>query len=397
MNYPLLENAFSRHDLNEGVKVLKSKKLTMGKIAKNFERIFAKKIGAKYALMVNSGSSANLLMLSALVNPLYKKRLKKSDEVLIPAICWSTSLWPIVQLGLKPIFVDVDVDTLNISIKDLKNKITKKTKAIMCVHVLGISSDMDEIKKFCKKKNIIILEDTCESLGARFNNSSLGTIGEFGSYSFYYSHQITSGEGGMVVCNNLENYNILKSLRSHGWSRDTIFHERYKKKYKKLNEKFLFINSGYNLRPTEVQAAIGLSQFKKLQYFKNTRNLNRNKIISYLKSSDKWENQFQFVKINNKIDPSWFGFAILINKDFLNKKNSFLKYLDKKKIETRPILSGNFLNQPAAKLYNLDIKKKFHNADEIEKRGFFIGLHTKKIKNKTLKYLCESLLKIEKN
>ena len=159
----------------------------------------------------------------------------------------------------------------------------------------------------------------------------------------------------------------------------------------------MFINSGYNLRPTEVQAAIGLSQFKKLQYFKNTRNLNRNKIISYLKSSDKWENQFQFVKINNKIDPSWFGFAILINKDFLNKKNSFLKYLDKKKIETRPILSGNFLNQPAAKLYNLDIKKKFHNADEIEKRGFFIGLHTKKIKNKTLKYLCESLLKIEKN
>ena len=397
MNYPLLENAFSRHDLNEGIKVLKSKKLTMGKIAKNFERIFAKKIGAKYALMVNSGSSANLLMLSALVNPLYKKRLKKSDEVLIPAICWSTSLWPIVQLGLKPIFVDVDLDTLNISIKDLKNKITKKTKAIMCVHVLGISSDMDEIKKFCKKKNIIILEDTCESLGARFNNSSLGTIGEFGSYSFYYSHQITSGEGGMVVCNNLENYNILKSLISHGWSRDTIFHERYKKKYKKLNEKFLFINSGYNLRPTEVQAAIGLSQFKKLRYFKNLRNLNRNKIISYLKNSDKWNNQFQFVKIKNKVDPSWFGLAILINKDFLNKKNSFLKYLDKKKIETRPILSGNFLNQPAAKLYNFNTKKKFHNADEIETRGFFIGLHTKKIKNKTLKYLCENLLKIEKN
>ena len=232
----------------------------MGKITKNFEKIFAKKIGAKHALMVNSGSSANLLMLSTLVNPLFKNSLKINDEVLIPAICWSTSLWPIVQLGLKPIFVDVDLSTLNISIKDLKNKISNNTKAIMCVHVLGISSDMDEIKKFCKKKNIIILEDTCESLGARFNNSSLGTIGEFGSYSFYYSHQITSGEGGMVVCNNLENYNILKSLRSHGWSRDTIFHERYKKKYKKINEKFLFINSGYNLRPRFMLHR--LSQFK---------------------------------------------------------------------------------------------------------------------------------------
>ena len=204
--------------------------------------------------MVNSGSSANLLMLSTLVNPLFKNSLKINDEVLIPAICWSTSLWPIVQLGLKPIFVDVDLSTLNISIKDLKNKITNKTKAIMCVHVLGISSDMDEIKKICKKKKILILEDTCESLGASFNKSSLGTIGEFGSYSFYYSHQITSGEGGMVVCNNTKNYNILKSLRSHGWSRDTIFHKEYKKKYKNLDDKFLFINSGYNLRPTEIQA-----------------------------------------------------------------------------------------------------------------------------------------------
>tara|TARA_B100000963_G_scaffold356180_1_gene375789 strand:+ start:1365 stop:2558 length:1194 start_codon:yes stop_codon:yes gene_type:complete len=397
MKYPLLENAFTKKDLNEGIKVLKSKKLTMGKITKNFEKVFAKKIGVKHALMVNSGSSGNLLMLSALVNPLYKNNLKINDEVLIPAICWSTSLWPIVQLGLKPVFVDVDLNSLNISIKDLKNKINNKTKAIMCVHVLGISSDMDEIKKICKKKKIIILEDTCESLGASFNKSLLGTIGEFGSYSFYYSHQITSGEGGMVVCNNTKNYNILKSLRSHGWSRDTIFHKEYKKKYKSLDEKFLFINSGYNLRPTEIQAAIGLSQFKKLKQFKNIRNLNRNKIITYLKNSNNWKNQFKFIKLNEKIKPSWFGLAILINNEFLNKKKKFFYLLSQKKIETRPILSGNFLNQPAAKLYKLDKQKNFPNADDIQKRGFFIGLHTKKITNKNLKYLCDNLLKIEKN
>lgn len=397
MKYPLLDNAFTNKDLNEGIKVLKSKQLTMSKITKNFEKKFAKSVGAKYALMVNSGSSANLLILSLLVNPLYKKKLKLNDEILIPAICWSTSLWPIVQLGLKPIFVDVDLDTLNISIKDLKKKINKKTKAIMCVHVLGISSDMDEIKKICNKKNIIILEDTCESLGASFKKSSLGTIGELGSYSFYFSHQITSGEGGMVVCNNTRNYNILKSLRSHGWSRDTIFHKKYKKKYKDLDEQFLFINSGYNLRPTEIQAAIGLSQFKKLRQFKNIRNSNRNKIISYLKNSKKWKNQFKFVEVNPNIKPSWFGLAILINDKFLNKKKNFYDFLKKKKIETRPILSGNFLNQPAAKLYNLNSQKNFPNADDIQKRGFFIGLHTKKITNEHLKYLCENLLKIEKN
>ena len=151
------------------------------------------------------------------------------------------------------------------------------------------------------------------------------------------------------------------------------------------------------MRPTEIQAAIGLSQFKKLRQFKNIRNSNRNKIISYLKNSKKWKNQFKFVEVNPNIKPSWFGLAILINDKFLNKKKNFYDFLKKKKIETRPILSGNFLNQPAAKLYNLNSQKNFPNADDIQKRGFFIGLHTKKITNEHLKYLCENLLKIEKN
>jgi len=393
--YPLLSNAFSKNDISCGLKVLASKYITMSKITKNFEKQFAKKLGCKYALMTNSGSSANLLAVSAIINPMFKNKLRAGDEVLIPAVCWSTSLWPIIQNNLKPVFVDVELDTFNISIKDLRKKITSKTKAIMCVHVLGTSTNLNHIKKLINKKNIILIEDTCESLGAKFNNKFLGTFGEFGTFSFYYSHQITSGEGGMIVCNNLKNYNIIKSLRSHGWSRETTFHNIYKKKFKKLDDRFLFINSGYNLRPTDIQAAIAYNQFKRLNKFITTRNYNRKKIIDKIKNNKKWNNQFYFINHSKQIKPSWFGLPILINKKYSNKKKKILNHLTKCGIENRPILSGNFTNQPATELYNLNSKRLvFVNAQKVEDLGFFIGLHTKKISNKIAEYIAKNLLKI---
>ena len=395
--YPLLSDAFSKSDINCGLKVLSSKHITMSKITRNFEKQFAKKLGCKYALMTNSGSSANLLAVSAIINPLFKNKLKPGDEVLIPAVCWSTSLWPIIQNNLKPVFVDVELNTFNVSIKDLKKKITSKTKAFMCIHVLGTSANLRQIKKLTNKKNIILIEDTCESLGAKFNNKFLGTFGELGTFSFYYSHQITSGEGGMIVCNNLNNYNIIKSLRSHGWSRETTFHNAYKKKFKKLDDRFLFINSGYNLRPTDIQAAIAHNQFKRLNKFITIRNYNRKKIIEKVKNNKKWNNQFYFINHSKMIKPSWFGLPILIKNKFLNKKKKFLGHLTKSGVENRPILSGNFTNQPATKLYNLNSKKLvFANAQKVENLGFFIGLHTKKISNEIAEYISESLLNIDK-
>ena len=395
LKYPLLSNAFSKSDISCGIKVLKSKRITMSKITKNFEKQFAKKIGCKYALMTNSGSSANLLAISSIVNPLFKKKLKARDEVIIPAVCWSTSLWPIVQNNLKPVFVDVELDTFNMSIESLKKKITSRTRAIMCVHVLGTSTNMDQIQKLIKNKKILLIEDTCESLGAKFNNKYLGTFGEFGTFSFYYSHQITSGEGGMIVCNNSYNYNILKSLRSHGWSRETNFHSFYKKKFKKIDDRFLFINSGYNLRPTEVQAAIAQNQFKRLDNFINIRKKNRNKIIETIKKNPKWDDQFNFVKQSKRVSPSWFGLPIIINIKYLNKKKKFLQYLTKIGIENRPILSGNFTNQPSTQLYKLNKDGFiFSNAEKIENLGFFIGLHTSKISNSMAKYISNNLLKI---
>ena len=395
MKYPLLSDGFSAKDLQEGIDVIKSGHITMSKKTEKFEKIFAKKLGSKFAIMTNSGSSANLLAISAIANPTYKYRLNPGDEVLIPAVCWSTSLWPIVQNNLKPVFVDVDLNTLNISFEDLKNKVSKKTKALMCVHVLGISSNMDKISAYCKNKNIIIIEDTCESLGAKYKTKNLGTIGEFGTYSFYYSHQITSGEGGMIVCNNKENYNLIKSLRSHGWSRDINLSKKLKIKFKKIDNRFLFINSGYNLRPTDIQAAIASNQFKRLPKFMEIRNYNRNMIIKKILKNPNWDNQLKFVEINKNIKPSWFGLPIMINDIYKSKKNRYLKYLTDMGIENRPILSGNFLNQPSVELFNINKgKNHFKNSQTIEDLGFFIGLHTDKISNKLAEYIAKTLLKI---
>ena len=384
--YQLSPNSFSNNDIIKGIKVLLSKKITMGEITKKFEKEFAKFIGSKYALMVNSGSSANLLATFAMINPIKKNRLKTGDECLVPSLCWSTSLWPIVQAGLKPKFVDVDPETLNISLKDLEKKISRKTKAVMLVHVLGNSTNMKKLKKITNKYKIKIIEDTCESLGSKFNGKYLGSFGDFGTYSFYYSHQITAGEGGMIVCNDKNNYKIIHSLRSHGWDRGLNNNKK----------NFNFINSGFNLRPTEVSAAIGYNQFKKLNYFKRIRLENRKKIIFKLKKSKKWKNQFTFIEPIKGLEPSWFGLPILINKKYLNKKRKFLSFLNKNLIETRPIISGNFLNQPSIKLYKLNSKKEFFKgAQEIDKRGFFIGIHVNRITEKQLKLLENKLLKID--
>ena len=383
--YPLLEKGFNTEDILRGMEVLLSKKLTMSDITKKFEYKFSKYVGSKYALMVNSGSSANLLASFALVNPRKKGRLKPGDEFIIPAVCWSTSLWPLVQCGLKPQFIDVDINTYCLN-ENLLNKKTK-AKAIMNIHILGNSSNMDKISEFVKSKNMFLIEDTCEALGSKFKSKYLGTFGDFGTFSFYYSHQMTSGEGGMVVCKSKEDYELLHSMRSHGWDRGLGSSKK---------NSFNFINSGFNLRPLDLTAAIGLSQLKRLNNMIKSRKKNRDLIINRLKNHTNWNNQYTFFNENKNLKASWFGFPLLINKSILYKKKFFLSYLNSIGIETRPILSGNFLNQPSCKLFNFKYQKKdFLNSQEIEDRGFFIGLPTDQIDQNLLNFLTEKLMKIE--
>ena len=390
--YPLIENPFSDDDIIKGINVLKSKQLTLSKETKNFEKKFTAKLKSKYSLMVNSGSSANLLALQCLINPYRKNRLKKDDEIIIPTLCWSTSLWPIVQSNLKPVFVDINPKTLNIDEEKLETKITHKTKAILLVNVLGNSCDMNKIIKIKKKYNLILIEDNCESLGSKYKKKYLGTYGDFSSFSFYSSHQISSGEGGMICCKDKNDYNIIKSLRSHGWSRGTSFENEIYKKNKFLDKRFIFFNSGFNLRPTEVSAAIGHNQFKRMDKLMKIRNINRKKIINSLLNNSYLKNKIDFYYENKFVNPSWFGLSVkILIKNF--NKNKIIKKLENNGIETRPIISGNFADQPAAKLYGISLNQKFPNTDKVYNTSFFIGLPTKQINNKFLKKIVSAFEK----
>ena len=383
--YPLIENPYRKSDINEALKVLKSRRLTIGPVTDKFQNSFTKKLGSKFSLMVNSGSSANLLALQCLINPYRKKRLKPGDEVLIPSLCWSTSLWPIIQSGLKPKFVDIDLDSLNINLNDLKKKISKKTKAILIVHVLGNCVDMSELMRIVKKHNLILIEDTCESLGTKYKNKYLGTFGDFSSFSFYSSHQISSGEGGMICCKNNDDHEIIKSLRAHGWSRGLKNEKKIAAANKHLDSRFIFYNSGFNLRSTDIAASIGLNQFKDIDQFIKKRSINRDKILKMFKKKIKMMKYLSFIDANNHVKASWFGIPILLSKKI--NRNKFLKKIEKLGVETRPIISGNFLKQPSIKKYKLNKKSNFKNSDIVNNHGFFIGLPTSAISDKNIKKL----------
>ena len=295
--------------------------------------------------------------------------------------------------GMKPAdngnwcFVDVDVKTLNINTKDMEKKINKKTKAIMLVHVLGNSTNMDEILRIKKKYNLILIEDTCESLGAKYKNKYLGALGEFSSFSFYVSHQITSGEGGMICCKDVDDMQIIKSLRAHGWSRGLKNEKAIAIKNRDLDPRFIFYNSGFNLRPTDITASIGLSQFKDLDKLVKSRNFNRDIIYKAFLKNKIITSCLSILKENKFVKPSWFGVPIILNRRV--KKDKFINKLENLGVETRPIISGNFLKQPSIKKYKIKSKVNVKNSNIINKFGLFIGLPINKITSATLNRLVK--------
>ena len=266
IDYPLSNKTYNHEEINAMIDVLKNDKLTMGEKVKEFEQNFANYVNAKYAVFVNSGSSANLLALSCITNFRFNNRLKSGDKIIVPTVCWSTSVWPILQNNLVPVFVDINQNTLNADIDKIQALLETDSsiKAIMAVHILGNSTNMNRLMELKEKHNLLLIEDTCESLGSTYNNKFLGTFGECGTFSFYFSHHITTIEGGMIVCNDYNIYNILKCLRAHGWTRDVDLSLYEDCKDITLNDRFCFINLGYNLRPMETQAAMGIVQLTKL-------------------------------------------------------------------------------------------------------------------------------------
>jgi CDP-6-deoxy-D-xylo-4-hexulose-3-dehydrase len=391
--FPLIDDSFSEEDVLAMAEVLLSGQLTKAKCVQKFEEEFAHYVGAPFAVMVNSGSSANLLSVAAAANSARSIHFNSGDEVLIPAVCWSTSVWPLVQHGLKPVFVDVDPRTLNIDLKDMAKKITPRTRGFMAVHILGNSAPIAKMHEIVDKHNLIWIEDTCESLGSRGSGKILGTLGNFGTYSFFYSHHITTGEGGMVVCQTQEDADLLRCLRAHGWSRELSNKAELEAKHHQVDPRFLFVNVGYNLRPMEVQGALGSTQLKRINEMSTNRNENRKAVIEALERSDAWEKQFEFIEAPADVEPSWFGFCALLDKKYADQLPEFLTYLTSCGIENRPIVSGNFARQPALASLGIHLKpESFHGAEEVHQRGFFIGLRTNEVDQMRVKRLADALL-----
>jgi CDP-6-deoxy-D-xylo-4-hexulose-3-dehydrase len=383
--YPLATQSWDEKELKAIQSVIDKNIYTMGEKVAQFERNFSKFINRKYSVMVNSGSSANLIATAALFyikNPM----LKRGDEVIVPAVSWSTTYFPLQQYGLKLKFVDIDLETLNYNLDALKSAITISTKMIMMVNLLGNPNDFDVINELIKNKDIFIFEDNCESLGAEYKRKQTGTFGIVSTFSTFYSHHIATMEGGIVTTDDKELYHVLLSLRSHGWTRNLPKENLVSNKSTKwFEESFRFVLPGYNIRPVEMSGAIGIEQLKKLPSFLIQRRKNAELFIKLFR------NHPDFLIQKNIDNSSWFGFSLIIKKTSSLDRNEVINRLQENKIECRPIVSGNFTRNEVMKFFSYEIHEKLVNADYLHDNGFFIGNSHECLTNKieyVRKLLC---------
>ena len=386
--FPLAVSTWGQEEKQAMYDVIDSGMHTMGHKVKSFEEEFAKFVGSKYCVMVNSGSSANLLAIASLFYKKdaisYKKndlgylvkqvdfrRLHYGDEIIVPAVSWATSYHPLYQYGLKLKFVDIDLETLNYNLKDLKEAITADTKAILAVNLLGNPNNFEEVIQLSESKSLLLIEDNCESMGASFKNRQAGTFGIVGTYSTFFSHHIATGEGGLIVTNDEEIYHILLSLRAHGWTRQLPKINHVSNKLDDdFKEAYRFVLPGYNVRPLEISGAVGIEQIKKLPFFIAQRRKNANQFQSLMKDYS------QFISIQKELgESSWFAFAMIVKPGAPFTREKFVKTLMESGIECRPIVAGNFANNTVVKeYYDYSIHNTIlKNADFIDNNGIYIG------------------------
>lgn len=376
INLPLATNSWDEREHEAIQRVINSNRFSMGKEVEEFEKEFAEYFGSKYAVMVNSGSSANLLAIAALFFS-EKYKLERGDEVIVPAVSWATTYTPLQQYGLKVKFVDIDRDTLNIDLDSLNDAITERTKAVFAVNLLGNPTDYKKLNSIGNEYNLMIIEDNCESMGAKLNNKYTGTFGIMGTFSTFFSHHIATMEGGVIVTDDEELRDILFSLRAHGWTRNLNDKSSiYNKKDDTFYESFNFILPGYNVRPIEMEAAIGREQLKKLpQIIRNRRKNGENFKALF--------SQITSVHIQKEVGKSsFFGFAIIIDKNANFKRKQLVYKLKENGVECRPIVAGNFIKNKAIKYFDYCIHGELVNSDYIHNNGLFIGNHHYNIEEK---------------
>lgn len=363
MIWKLQENVLSKDDVKILVDFIKkTKRFTQFDKVREFESMFSRWVGTKYSVFVNSGSSANLLLINAL-KELYHWEL--NDEIIVPTVTWSTNISPVIQNGLKPVFLDINLKDLSFDYNKINAAITPRTKAIFVTHLLGFPADINRIKEIIGTRNIVILEDCCESHGATIDGIKVGNFGIGSTFSFYWGHHITSVEGGMICTNEEELYKLLVLKRSHGLARELPkkYHKIYKNNYAEIDFDFLFLTDGFNVRNTEFNAVLGSHQLKKLDQFIKIRNNNYTKFI---KICENHENELILFKLEGV---SSFSLPFLFKRK--GKMKKFRNFMKQESIESRPIVSGNLLYQPFLKHYYNSYD--FPNADFLHANGMYVG------------------------
>lgn len=372
IRFPLATATWGQEEQDAMQRVIASGIFTMGTNVQAFERDFAQYVGSKHCVMVNSGSSAILLMVATLFytkNP--ELKLKRGDEVIVPAVSWSTTYYPLYQYGLKIKFVDIDLHTLNYDLDQLAQAVSDKTRAIMAVNLLGNPNDFGRIQQIIGQRKIVLMEDNCESMGATYQGKQAGTFGVMGGYSSFFSHHISTMEGGLIVTDNEELYQILLSLRAHGWTRNLPKHNHVcsDKSDDPFEESFRFVLPGYNVRPLEIEGALGVEQVKRLPMLIEERRKNGKLLQVALANHPD-------IIIQKEIgESSWFGFSLVIRPGSKLTRKALVAKLNELGFECRPIVAGNFAKNEVVKYFDSEVHGILKNAEHIDQNGLFVGNH----------------------
>lgn len=372
----LSEPTYGEEEIAEVLDSLRSTRVTMGAKCAAFEAAFARHLGARHAIFVNSGSSANLLAWFAIANPLFapapgKRPWRPGAEVIVPAVTWSTTLWPIVQAGGVPVLVDCDPAGLQMIPQAVEAAIGPETVAICPVHALGNACDMEALEAIALRHGLTIVEDTCEALGTLHRGRFVGRFGLMGTYSFFFSHHITTIEGGMVVTDDDALADLLRCLRAHGWTRDMADKARWGG-LSGLSGRFSFVNTGFNLRPTEIGGAFGLCQLPKLDDFNAKRRHATAGLLTGLEPAIR-HGDILVMRVTRDTDPAFFGFPLLCRDEAA--RDSLAAHMDRAGIEVRPIICGNMARQPAMAHVRHRISGRLDGADRIMDTGLYFGMH----------------------